>query len=900
MIRTLASCFDAEWLKKHVCEMYRIERKQTFPAWQKSAQYAYDLLKSEGFEPEKIDFPADGRAVYQDKITPIGWDCAHMTCTLLSKVPGISDPVIADFSREPLEVVKGSCATPPGGMDAKVVAEGQMKAGENVRGAFILLDPGTRPRGDAMRMLLDLGAAGWISDYVENPMCDPDGVAWINAGTEYNSWHIQADDRPFIAFQISERKGFALRRAVNRGGVKVHVESDARRYETFLPAVTAVLRGDDPREVWLNAHLYEPLIDDNASGVIGSIALMKALRQLQAEGKIHLKYSVRCVFASEMYGFAAFAEHFGEMKSTTLGGIVMDGLLASTDKTVMKRFMCNEAADYRFENDRSGGFAGNIMFSEVVDEARSEIPGIEIMTADHFMCDDTFMSDASNGLPTLWLRHGPQGFHHNSAQDEAKYDGDGLVVNLQLCTEWVRRMTASSEAEIRDILPRAVARAEAHLAAAAGKSVRPGTDNAARMDFLRVQEANRIRALSLWADIPEIAAAAESLKMPEIPEAPVAAPVPEVPAYAAPQRRSWYDYAADFCFTRVMRGFPHDLARISRENRRRMPGAILYDDISDIVSRMTPGVSFQDLIRETEWDRGKIYSENTIRKYLFTCTYLADAGYFAMEQKNAENADNLAAALKKLGVREGGTLLVHSSISSLGYVPGGVSTVMKALGKAVGPEGTYMVPAFTTPYISFEGSVNKTCGFRPYDTRPDGDLRDAAIWTGALPKAVLKTPGVKRSGHVSHEWAAIGAHAAEAVAGHGFLDAPTGATSPLRYALEHDGDVVFLGCSISSNTFLHYCETIFDAPCLACGIVKYITADGTLRSGLIEKHLPGDRDFYHDPAKSQFYAEAVKRGLHIYTVPFSMGTLLRMNLRELYDITMQMFRDDPWATGGRG
>ncbi|WP_203603573.1 AAC(3) family N-acetyltransferase, partial [Streptomyces sp. SID10692] len=48
-----------------------------------------------------------------------------------------------------------------------------------------------------------------------------------------------------------------------------------------------------------------------------------------------------------------------------------------------------------------------------------------------------------------------------------------------------------------------------------------------------------------------------------------------------------------------------------------------------------------------------------------------------------------------LGVRPGDVLLVHASLRSLGPVAGGARGVLAALRRAVGPEGTVVVPSFT-------------------------------------------------------------------------------------------------------------------------------------------------------------------------------------------------------------
>ncbi|MBW8821656.1 MAG: AAC(3) family N-acetyltransferase, partial [Streptomyces sp.] len=66
--------------------------------------------------------------------------------------------------------------------------------------------------------------------------------------------------------------------------------------------------------------------------------------------------------------------------------------------------------------------------------------------------------------------------------------------------------------------------------------------------------------------------------------------------------------------------------------------------------------------------------------------------------------DTLAGQLRELGVRSGEILLVHSSLSALGWVCGGPVAVVQGLLDALGPDGTLVVPTQT------------------------GDLSDPAVW----------------------------------------------------------------------------------------------------------------------------------------------------------------------------
>ena len=108
---------------------------------------------------------------------------------------------------------------------------------------------------------------------------------------------------------------------------------------------------------------------------------------------------------------------------------------------------------------------------------------------------------------------------------------------------------------------------------------------------------------------------------------------------------------------------------------------------------------------------------------------------------------------------------------------------------------------------------------------------------------------------------------------------------------------VFFGNDIHSNTFLHYLEDKTNAPYLQNAIVKIKDADGTLHTEVIRKHLPGDRSFYgYTPREGKFYRTALKKGLEIKVEELGMGRLQLMDLKQLHDIGMEMFKEDPLAT----
>jgi aminoglycoside 3-N-acetyltransferase len=61
--------------------------------------------------------------------------------------------------------------------------------------------------------------------------------------------------------------------------------------------------------------------------------------------------------------------------------------------------------------------------------------------------------------------------------------------------------------------------------------------------------------------------------------------------------------------------------------------------------------------------------------------------------KQILSQDDIVDGLKRLGLEQGMEVEVHSSLSSLGFVDGGASTVIKALMQVVGEQGALVMPA---------------------------------------------------------------------------------------------------------------------------------------------------------------------------------------------------------------
>lgn len=170
----------------------------------------------------------------------------------------------------------------------------------------------------------------------------------------------------------------------------------------------------------------------------------------------------------------------------------------------------------------------------------------------------------------------------------------------------------------------------------------------------------------------------------------------------------------------------------------------------------------------------------------------------------------LVSALRELGVRPGETLVVHSSLQSLGWVCGGPQAVVDALQTAVTTSGTIVMPTHTGQYTDPAVWSNPPVPddwvaairaemppFRPSVT-PTRAM-------GAIPECFRTYPDVIRSDHPVVSFAAWGADADAVVADHD-IDYGLGENSPLARVYERDGSVLLLGVGHDTNTSLHLAE----------------------------------------------------------------------------------------------
>jgi aminoglycoside 3-N-acetyltransferase len=217
-----------------------------------------------------------------------------------------------------------------------------------------------------------------------------------------------------------------------------------------------------------------------------------------------------------------------------------------------------------------------------------------------------------------------------------------------------------------------------------------------------------------------------------------------------------------------------------------------------------------------------VHLNNKITKSWHT-SISKEVGVFVMEPWKKEREvveksprpitlESLSHDLKRLGLARGDIVIVHSSLSKIGWVVGAGVTVISALMDTVTTEGTIVMPAHTTgngdpenwnypsvPKEWWQTIRDNMPPFIPHIT-PTRNL-------GRIPEIFRTIPGVVRSSHPQVSFSAWGKEATTIVESHELVDG-LGRGSPLQRLYDLDGRILLLGVDHESNTSLHLAESL--------------------------------------------------------------------------------------------
>lgn len=162
---------------------------------------------------------------------------------------------------------------------------------------------------------------------------------------------------------------------------------------------------------------------------------------------------------------------------------------------------------------------------------------------------------------------------------------------------------------------------------------------------------------------------------------------------------------------------------------------------------------------------------------------------------------------KAIGIKAGDTILVHSSLSALGDFPDKARTITEALVNVLTEKGTLLMPSLTYKSVTKENPVF--------------NLNETPSCVGGLTEFFRTQPGVVRSLHPTHSVCAFGRNSSILTASHLNDNTPCGENSPFNKMRYFYGKILFLGCSLNTNTSMHGVEELHEPPYLYGGNLEY-------------------------------------------------------------------------------
>lgn len=147
--------------------------------------------------------------------------------------------------------------------------------------------------------------------------------------------------------------------------------------------------------------------------------------------------------------------------------------------------------------------------------------------------------------------------------------------------------------------------------------------------------------------------------------------------------------------------------------------------------------------------------------------------------------------LDRSGIVRSGTLMVHASMKAIGHVEGGADTVLDALCE-------YMQP----------GLLLLACHTWDKHNNPGGvfDPRKEPSCVGILGERLRQRPQACRSLHPTHSVVAVGQGAASYIANDAHASTPCPRDGSMGKLVDVGGQILFLGCPLTKNTFIHGVE----------------------------------------------------------------------------------------------
>ncbi len=891
--KAVAPRLNAERMQADIAEFFALSRWSSFDKINALARLIAAKMNEAGLcDVRLIEAPADGKTAYGGWVMPKAYDVEAARLTLLPDDG--STRLLADYHANPPSLMLYSMKTPDEGITAElIVADSADECrSQTLAGRLVLTScGGVEFSQSAMRA----GALGLICDGRFGRRFIKEG-AYLDDTNEWHNYTIPPwdDESKGFGFSISPAEGQQLRaRLEAREQVRLHAVVKTRHYDGVIPVVSGRLPGIEPEEIVLTGHYDEFGADDNCSQIAVGLEVLRAIRAMLESGEIPpLKRGIRLLFPMEVRGFNALVQDREETKNIRLGlnidTVGTDQNRATTICTLVESF----AALPSFAEE---------LLAELLERTQAENPLFRWRRVGADVIDNVF-GEPLLGAPTPCLYH-YSATHHLPLDTPDRINRPMLLDMARIAATYAAFVANAGLNEALWLSELVADHATQRLDHSATRALRNPADSSQFPALLQQVEAlhdiyGRRITSSRWLVPPQFV-----FPTPQDVEG-------QSEVFIGDRRllpREIYNERITALRERIER------ARAEAETRIRERAAAFHqvqissDAEPPTVSHCVPVkafrgfLAFEDLSgREREfvakqlgidggwgapvWLQEALMFANGKRTAGEIAVLLQRHGLHAPEVRRLEKVfdflserglvrlrpyltqADVRTALEQASVARGDAVLGHFSLSRFGYIEGGAAGLIDTLLDLLGPDGTLIMPAFAFCWLG----------------RPPYDPARSASRVGMVSEHFWRRPGVQRSQHPTHSFAATGKLTSALLEGHDHTQPPLGEHSPIKRLADAGGKILMFAPK-QSNTSMHVGEHLAGVP-----FVDFLCPmmENGARREIVVPQCPWHVQF--EPAYAKLYA----RGL-IQDVPLGEGVIHMMRCADAIAAQNEVARETP-------
>jgi len=764
---TLAASVSGNRVLRDVRSICETDRWNSFDRFHDTTAFLTDAYKQAGAEAEVYPIRTGGEPGTGRWIIREASDIRSATVDVISPVKRR----VLDYAKNPWHVIQWSAATPRGGLRSDLIVidteEEFARLNRTLRGKTVLT------RMDARRLVGKLSAAGVLAIITDKAVNDiPDATAWTKFG--WGAIPLDQAGSRLVGLVLSEKEGNQLRRLYDRhdGRLTLQVKVDVHPYIGDHDLVSGIVKGADApdEELWVLAHSAEPGAIDNASGVAVCLETARAIESAIRTGKMaRPKRSIRFLSGFECYSFFNYME-FVRRYQTPLAGLCVDTVGAKPE-------VCEGQLSWGATIPMSATFVDTIGHATTRSAIRQFRPGYRLAPGPFVSTSDTLAGDPKYGFPCPWIsthfrKDGSTWkAYHSSADTPSLLSPAGLATATLSTATYLAYLANAGNRELLEI-----AESETRSTVELLRRQR----NTDRADYIRQQHSVTVERLKRW-----MWGGSRNEVLTQLREMETSV------LKAGPKTKRSRSRHATFgripLRTRPITPTPENTREpIATEIRKAgLPSwALFWADGNRSIARITKLIS-QEL--------GKDIAQDTVSSFFDAHVALGYADI--VDPADVIDKSKLISDFRRLGLKPGMIVMVHSSLSSIGYVSEGADGVVDALLSAVGRKGTLVMPSFN------HGGAGV---YNPLTSRTTN---------GAIPDAFWRREGVERSNHPSHAVAAHGPLARDLVSTHVEGGIWT-EHDPIARLIRAGGYILTLGVTHTSSTAYHVAELSVPCGCI--------------------------------------------------------------------------------------